>query len=308
MNPMTAGLTNPMTAGGWIGAAVLCLLAVAVVAVARRRKRAGQTVRRMTPRQKTELLNELAGPLGFCYLEKEGIFTSRLDAWQRKYGYETLFDRTAAAANMVIDAWPVYFDYEGRTWMIEFWKGQYGINTGGEVGIYHAKGLVAPHLYRTAHFDAARDYELPLIRCRLERKGEKLYELAEYHWWLTGFCMGRFSRPQDLSMTAIITFDGMAMAEAFYEGLKRSGWAKNRYRIRRNEVAVQVNDSRTPAKLQRIHRSVVQCGNRLFCRCYRILSYPFTGTADRLLFFYYQLPSCFRKMLRLGSRKTAKWR
>ena len=39
---------------------------------------------------------------------------------------------------MIIDAYPVYFDYQDKTWMIEFWRGQYGINTGAEIGVYHA--------------------------------------------------------------------------------------------------------------------------------------------------------------------------
>ncbi len=67
----------------------------------------------------------------------------------------------AVGAGMVIDAFPVYFNYEGRTWLVEFWKGQYGINTGGEVGIYHAKGVIPPHAYHTVHFEAVSDAELP---------------------------------------------------------------------------------------------------------------------------------------------------
>ena len=41
---------------------------------------------------------------------------------------------------MVFDALPVYFDYQKKTWLIEFWKGQYGINTGAEIGIYTGSG------------------------------------------------------------------------------------------------------------------------------------------------------------------------
>lgn len=282
--------------------AVLLPSALFCIAVMIRRKKAKRRVRTMTRQQKIQLLNELAEPVGFCYKEKNDIFSSRPDAWQRKYGYEAFFDRAAVTANMVIDAWPVYFDYDGRTWMIEFWKGQYGINTGAEVGIYHAKEIVAPHLYRVTHFDAAEDYEIPLIRYRLERSGQTLFELAEYYWWLTGFCMGSFSKPQELHLSAAITFDSVSMAEAFYEGLKRSGQPKNRYRIRMNEVAVRFDFSRQPALLTRLHRSVIQCVNRMLCRIYRILAYPFTETPDRLLFFYFQAPSWFRHVLHQGTR------
>lgn len=83
----------------------------------------------LTPGERVRLLNELAEPFGFAYLPSEDIFTSRLDAWQRDKGYEAKYDTMAVGAGMVIDAFPVYFNYEGRTWLVEFWKGQYGINT-----------------------------------------------------------------------------------------------------------------------------------------------------------------------------------
>ena len=33
---------------------------------------------------------------------------------------------------MVFETLPVYFDYAGKTWLIQIWKGQYGICTGCE--------------------------------------------------------------------------------------------------------------------------------------------------------------------------------
>ena len=58
---------------------------------------------------------------------------------------------------MVFDALPIYFDYRGRTWLIELWKGQYGINTGAELGIYHADKILSESEYKTALFTAAED-------------------------------------------------------------------------------------------------------------------------------------------------------
>ena len=93
----------------------------------------------------------------------------------------------AVGAGMVIDAFPVYFNYEGRTWLVEFWKGQYGINTGGEVGIYHAKGVIPPHAYHTVHFEAVSDAELPRICSCLDTAEKTFYEICARHWWLTCF-------------------------------------------------------------------------------------------------------------------------
>ena len=84
------------------------LLILAVV----HRVRAKKKVLALTPGERVRLLNELAEPFGFAYLPAEDIFTSRLDAWQRDKGYEAKYDTMAVGAGMVIDAFPVYFNYE----------------------------------------------------------------------------------------------------------------------------------------------------------------------------------------------------
>ena len=117
--------------------AFLVLFAALLILAVVHRVRAKKKVLALTPGERVRLLNELAEPFGFAYLPAEDIFTSRLDAWQRDKGYEAKYDTMAVGAGMVIDAFPVYFNYEGRTWLVEFWKGQYGINTGGAVSYTH---------------------------------------------------------------------------------------------------------------------------------------------------------------------------
>ncbi len=288
--------------------AILALLAVLLLAWFARKRKGRRKVCRMGPQQKVQTLNELAEPFGFFYDPREGVFTSHVDAWQKKFGYEALFDRMAAGANMVIDAWPVYFDYEGRTWLIEFWKGQYGINTGGEVGIYHADTLIPPHLYKSAHFDAVAEEEMPWIRCRLTRGPKELYTLEKYHWWLTGFCTGMFSRPCELEMTAAVRFREPEMAHAFYKALERSGRPREKYHMYQNEVHVKMDFAEKPAFLRRIHRCVVQGCNRFYCWLFGVATRPFTDTADRMLFLYYQVPFAFRRMLGRKRRRCPRRR
>lgn len=294
------------------GVLILFILAVLILAVLRR-IRSKRKVRSMGMSEKIRKLNELAEPFGFQYLWEEDIFASNIDAWQRKSGYETLYDRAAINANMVIDAWPVYFDYDGRTWLIEFWIGQYGINTGGEVGVYHAKNIVPPHLYKTAHYDAVKSMEMPHICCRLERKGAKVYEIYARHWWLTGFRMGTFSKPSELRMMTTLSFEDTAMAQAFFEGLQKSGRPRNRFRICGREVYVRMEPCERYPLLRRIHRALVQFVNHIYCLLYRGVTRPFVQTADRMLFLYYQIPFCFRRMLRLAdgryrTKRRKRWR
>ncbi len=284
--------------------ALILLLSVtfAVIWIIRKRN-SRRKVCEMQMSQKVRLLNGLTEPSGFIYDTHWDVFTSRTDAWQRKFGYEMLFDRIAAGVNMVLDTWPVYFDYEGRTWLIEFWKGQYGINTGAETGIYHADGIVPPHLYKYAHFDAVADEEMPWIRCRLTRNGREVFALEKYHWWLTGFRMGTFSEPEELELAVAVRFRESEMASAFLEGLGRSGHPEDCYHISRNEVHIRMNFSEKVALLPRIHRRLVQIMNRFYCRLYIRATRPFTKTVDRMVFLYYLFPPVFRRVLGLKKHR-----
>ena len=84
----------------------ILLLLLGIVLVTVRIEKCKRKVRQMAMTEKVQILNELAEPFGFFYQRKEDVFTSQLDAWQRKQGYMALYDKAAASAGMVIDAWP----------------------------------------------------------------------------------------------------------------------------------------------------------------------------------------------------------
>lgn len=71
-----------------------------------------------------ENLNQFLLPTGFQYNSANDYFYAAMDCWQRSCGYCRLYDESAASFSMVIDSEPIYFDYGGRRWLIEFWKGQ----------------------------------------------------------------------------------------------------------------------------------------------------------------------------------------
>ena len=146
----------------------------------------------MTLTEKCCLLNQLAEPFGFCYDHRQDIFSSRTDAWQKDFGYGKLYDLASLSMNMVLDTEPVYFNYENKTWLIQFWKGQYGITSGAEAGIYHADRVVPPMLRGQTIFQAADDHEMLPMRIRLLSScSGQLLCISHIHWWLTGFVIGR---------------------------------------------------------------------------------------------------------------------
>ena len=250
---------------------------------------------------KCSLVDELVQPFGYCFHCDSGIFSSTTDAWQKEAGYTWLYDYMAPRFQMVFDALPVYFDYRGRTWLIEFWKGQYGINTGAEIGIYHTDGIIPESDYKTAWFSCAEDHEMLDCSFLLCKEGSDCIRNTGRHWWLTAFLVGCFSRPSCLTMEASICFPNREMLCAFVDGLKRAGYQEDSISIKGLHVCfVFCRDTAHRYNLlTRFWRCFSRWKNRLFCKLYLWVTRPFTCTEDRVLFLYYYLPPAFRRLLRL---------
>ncbi len=263
-----------------------------------KRKKIMRKVRCMDFCDKVNLLNSIAQSFGFCYEPSQEIITSRIDAWQRQFGYCSFYDRTAHSFGMVFDCEPVYFDYRGHTWLIEFWKGQYGINVGGEVGIYRTERCVKPQQYSNTVFQAVPLEEMPGICIELNYKGRKQFGLCRRHWWLTGFLMGDFCEPEELTMNVSVSFCCEDMMNAFVESLRRTGYSEDEIYICCNTVTVlfSVPHEWQPRHRFRCRAAFAQWRNRFFCKWYLAITKPFTCTIDRLLYLYFFIPVAWRHM------------
>lgn len=278
---------------------VMIFLLPVIVWFVCRRKRGKSRIRNMSDEKKRQILSELTEPFGFVYEPKEDIFVSRPDAWQYSQGYQALFDELAPKFNMIFDCVPVYFDYKERTWLVEFWKGQYGINTGAEVGVYHSNRVVPKEQRRLIQYNAVSEEEMPFISLRVEKCGEKLFAKSESHWWLAAFRMGVFSEAGDLVMYASLLFEDFEEADAFCQGLKETELLNDSYKQQGNRVFVRLKGTTLYSGRERLHRCIVQLGNKGFCKLYAAITRPFIKTEDRMLFLYEQLPWCFHHMMRL---------
>jgi hypothetical protein len=165
---------------------------------------------------------------GFEYEPGSDIIKSRMYAWQRQTGYCWAYDMAAAHLSMIIDCEPFYFVHNDKLWLIELWKGQYGLETGAEIGLYRDDLSAAirddhnlpflPLLGRSRFFSCVKDDECLTMQFRLFRKGEFLFQRGpEPHWWLTGFRWGLFTRDtSDLTMQLEITgFPSTEMRDSF---------------------------------------------------------------------------------------------
>ena len=102
------------------------------------------------------------------------MISSRTDAWQKAFGYLDAYNRAAPYLSMVFDSYPIYFDYEGRTWLVQIWKGQYGICTGCEIGLYYADGIVKKSDYKKTLFHAVGESDWLDMSVTLWKDGKRI--------------------------------------------------------------------------------------------------------------------------------------
>lgn len=251
--------------------------------------------------RKSSVIEELVKPFGYSYHCQDGFFSTMLDAWQRNTGYTWFYDYMAPRFKMVFDALPIYFDYNGRTWLIEFWKGQYGINTGAEIGIYHADEIIAEKDYKTALFECASDKELLTGSFVLCDKDGNYVQICQKHWWITAFLPGRFSQPYDLYMQATLAFPNREMLSAFIDGMYRVGYTQHDFILCGSSLTFTFFRAKeTDYNLMtRFWRRFSQWKNKISCKLYLRITKPFESTEDRILCLYYYLPAVFRRLLRM---------
>lgn len=293
-----------------IPAIFLLLILTLIIIFHFKKKNAIEKVCSLSNDEKNKILNAMVEPFGFAYNPCQDIFTSRLDATQKIFGYTTFYDLTAPYFNMVFDYEPIYFDYKKRTWLIEIWKGQYGINSGCELGVYHADQLISPDKYNSTIFKAASTDDMPYISLKLNRhchgrhcKYKMLGNVKGRHWWKTLFKPGTFSKPEELFVNISITFKDFPMMFGFLGGLK-TAMPGTPYKV--SGLTVYFTFCRSHRKYSVFkkfvrHISLFLC--RMYCKWFNFLTSPFKKSGDKLLYIFYYLPFVSKRICRPKHKK-----
>lgn len=204
---------------------------------------------------------------GFEYDSGQDIVQSKMNAWQRSFGYCWTYDVIAQPLFMIIDCEPFYFDYDDKRWMIELWKGQYGLATGAEIGLYNAeKGGVADSIN---FFWCATNPERLKMDFTLYRNGAPLFKRGpEWHWWLTGFKWGVFSKPSSLKMEVHIdNFPTRKMRDSFADSVYKKGYLPSLGTPR--EIRFWFDMPKTPPPATRIVAPVALAYNEWLVKIYK---------------------------------------
>lgn len=251
----------------------------------------------LSDKEAEDALNRDLAPFGFAYNARQDIFYSLNDCWQRDFGYCRLYDEACAPLAMIIDCEPVYFPYNGKDWLIEFWKGQYGLCTGAEIGVYHKESGDGSSL-----FQSASDEERMPMTFRLMKDGKTLIYRHALHWWLTAFLLGQYSEPEDLTMEIEITFPSLAMMQAFVNGLKEAGYDTMAISLNSFSVRFIYDTPKTSQPYSRtpLITATMQRHNRQNCELYQHLSENLTGTPARMAYLKAEFPSLYGKAIAVG--------
>lgn len=153
---------------------------------------------------------------GFEYDKKQGIYYSSVNPWQKNFGFNVIYDMAAPLAGMYYATERVYFRYDNKDWMVQLWKGQYGITSGAEMGVYNKTDKIM-------QYDCVNEEEFLEMSFDFYNQGELVFSRGpEKHWWLTGFKIFNAGVPILIDLDMTIKFPTKSMADAFEAGLKKA--------------------------------------------------------------------------------------
>lgn len=252
-------------------------------------------------------LEDFIKSAGYAYDEKQDIFYSVNDPWQRNVGYCRLYDEASAPLGMIIDCEPIYFEYDNRKWMISFWKGQYDLVSGAEIGIYTSgRELNVPGIFHGTFYNAVSDNERLNMSYTLKKNGKVMFTRDEVHWWLTGFKLGEYAEPSELTMDISITFKNEPMRDAFLVGFRKAGYRDKDFSVNGKEVSFIFDKphSRQPVTRTKETDKIIQAKNKLLCDLYQEI----TGSAgdtvqEKFKALKEQSPELYSKLQKIGKNK-----
>lgn len=280
---------------------IVVLILISLIFFLHRKKRAIKRTICSTREEKISYIDVALEAIDFKYDFLNDILVAKKNSWLQELGYTDWYDLNAPLFKIVIDSEPIFFEYDGKEYRIEFWKGQYGITTGAEVGIYVRD---EKNFKKWDFYNAVDDHEF-LEVCFSLYKGRLLFSQEDRTWWLTGFAVGEISWPSELTMKVCVHFPNLCMRNSFIDGLLKSGYKRDKINCCGNYVCF---DYCRPYNYKLNHRCrilkfFVQCMNKMNCSIYMFITRPFNTTLDKLTYLRFLAPTFYKFILHLSIPK-----
>ena len=168
--------------------------------------------------------------------EDDYYYTNDKDAWQYNFGFGKIYDFVSPYLLLEYDYIRIFFTYEDKDWMLQMWKGQYGlVFYGGEIGIYtrphDEDGIDAWTFFNCPAEEDWLKMEMTLWHEQTDGSWNREFTRDyDYYWWCTGFKNGhlRQEEPADeLRLTGRITFKDAEMTALVADGLAECGFTES---------------------------------------------------------------------------------
>lgn len=206
---------------------------------------AGQTIEGSYPIQVVKNENII-----HSYLETNNVLSYQYDydygyyyandkkSWQKNFGFARVYDYVAPYVGMEYDYIRVFFNYDEEDFLVQLWKGQYGVLYGGEVGIYNRDEDGKNSSPFTFYAAASQKYwpvmDMAVYHQKEEGDRPDEYELlfkrpVDKYWWCTGFVMGtlrQYEPADELRIEVTIKFRDAEMASLFANGIRDCGFTQ----------------------------------------------------------------------------------
>ena len=170
----------------------------------------------------TDQTKEILNLFGYLYDEEQDIYYTDVESWQRNFGFADFYDDAAKYGTMIYTTLKCDFEYNGLLWRLQWWKGQYGVLEGAELGVYTKK----PENVDSAFYRCAEDENL--LEMYFEyypttsdyNAGKPLFTRYEQeHWWITGFKFGYCDPTRNVVKATLVAKD-KEMADGIEAGLQ----------------------------------------------------------------------------------------
>jgi hypothetical protein len=178
------------------------------------------------------------GLIGFVLDPHQFTMLNQRPAFQWILGFNEIYDVFPWVMNVWTDSIRVTFNYDNRDWLIQFWKGGYGmfLATGGEIGIY-TRVLNFPIKHYNAPI-SQRDWMD--ITMHIYNRGERIFTRPSPYmtgdtgpyWWVSGyrlmsFCTDFLRSPRaNVVMDATLELHSAEMARLFIAELEDKGFTR----------------------------------------------------------------------------------
>ncbi len=156
--------------------------------------------------------------MGYYLDFNQNFVYTGINVWQRSLGFNIFYDIFCYLTPFFFHytTQRVKFNYDGKDYMFQMWKGRYAIANGGELGIY-----TRPEEKSGTFYDCASDEDMLVMDLQVYHGEDLIFEYGPVlHWWVTGFAISDTAYlPQSLTLVSTITLKDEEMLKAVTEAL-----------------------------------------------------------------------------------------